>query len=163
MTVFLKKMRLTTILCISFQKTNKSVLFNEFMKKFDFLNISRYWSKEAIYVLKVGLQIMSSASLVRIYSCNQTSNSYVKSSIKLNFNQSANANLLPQKRCVFWLYLCYFKVVTLFISNFRIGLPYLLFIRRYHLRYPYGTPTFSQKDLDTMNIAVVMVSKLISG
>jgi hypothetical protein len=41
---------------------------------------------------------------VGIFSWNQTSISYVNSSIKLNFSQSADVNLKPRKRCVFRMY-----------------------------------------------------------
>jgi hypothetical protein len=76
-----------------------------------------------------GAPIMSSESLVRNFSWNQTSISYVNSSIKLNFNQSANDNLKPWKRYVFW-YVILFKIVTFLIKNlFRVRLPYLLLIR----------------------------------
>jgi hypothetical protein len=55
-----------------------------------------------------------------IFSWNQTSISFVNSSIKLNFNQSANANLNIR----------HFKVLTHFVRNlFRGRLPYLLLIR----------------------------------
>jgi hypothetical protein len=75
---------------------------------------------------------MSSASLVRNFSRNLTLISYVKSSIKLNFNQSANVNLKVRKRCVFWIYIMLFQSSDTFIRNlFRVRLPYLLLIRRF--------------------------------
>jgi hypothetical protein len=42
-------------------------------------------------------------------SWNQTSNSYINSSIKLNLNQSANVNLKPLKWYVFWIYVMLFQ------------------------------------------------------
>jgi hypothetical protein len=47
-------------------------------------------------------------SLLRNVSWDQTSISYVNSSIKLNLNQSANVKLKPRKWCVFWLYVMLF-------------------------------------------------------
>jgi hypothetical protein len=78
------------------------------------------------YVLEGGASNQVVASLIRIFSWNQASISYVNSSIDLNINQSANVNLKPRKRCVFWIYV---KVVILFVRNlFRVRLPYLLLI-----------------------------------
>jgi hypothetical protein len=71
-----------------------------------------------------------SISLVGKFSWNQTAISYVNSSIKLNLNQTANVNLKPRKRFVFW-YVMLFQSSDLFIGNlFRVRLPYLLIIRR---------------------------------
>jgi hypothetical protein len=50
------------------------------------------------YVLEGGASNQVSALLLRIFSWNQTSISFVDSSIKLDFNQSANVNVKPRKR-----------------------------------------------------------------
>jgi hypothetical protein len=57
-------------------------------------------------------------SLVRIFSWNKTSISYVNSSIKLNFYQSANVKLKPRKRCVFWIYVMLFQSSDTFHNEF---------------------------------------------
>jgi hypothetical protein len=70
------------------------------------------------YVQEGPLSIKSSASLVRSVSWSQTSISYVNSSIKLNFNQSANFNVKPLKRCVFWIYVMLFPSSDTFRKEF---------------------------------------------
>jgi hypothetical protein len=78
------------------------------------------------------------ASFVRNFSWKQTTISYVNSSIKLNFNQSANDNLKPWKRCVLWIYVMLFQSSDTFHNEFVPNvlmynseqIPYLLLIRR---------------------------------
>jgi hypothetical protein len=67
---------------------------------------------------KAGLPIKSSTSLIRNFSWNQTSISYVNSSIKLNFKQSANVNLKPRKRRAFWIYVILFESSDTFRKEF---------------------------------------------
>jgi hypothetical protein len=76
---------------------------------------------------KAGLPNKSSASMIRSFSWNQTSISYLNSSIKLILTSSI-WNLGSD--AYFEYTSCYFKVVTLFVRNsFRVRLPYLLLIR----------------------------------
>jgi hypothetical protein len=49
---------------------------------------------------------------------NQTSISYVNSPIKLNFDQSANFNLKPRTRYVFWIYVMSFQSSDTFHKEF---------------------------------------------
>jgi hypothetical protein len=75
-----------------------------------------------IYVLEGGASNQSSASLVRNFSWNQISILYVKSSIKLNFNQSANVNLKTRKQCVFWIYVMLFQSSDTFHKIFQTSI-----------------------------------------
>jgi hypothetical protein len=61
------------------------------------------------YVLEGGASNLVQRIIGQNFSWNQTSISYVNSFIKLNFNQSANVNLKPRKRCVFWIYVMLFQ------------------------------------------------------
>jgi hypothetical protein len=71
-----------------------------------------------IYVLEGNIFIKSSASLVRKFSWNLKSISYVNSSIKLNFNQSANVNFTTRKLFVFWIYVMLFQSSDTFHKEF---------------------------------------------
>jgi hypothetical protein len=79
-----------------------------------FLDVTHYWSKEAICLRR--FQIKSSASLVGNFSWNQTSITYINSSIKLNFIQSAYA--YETSRCVLWIYVMLFQRTDTFHKEF---------------------------------------------
>jgi hypothetical protein len=83
-----------------------------------------------IWPRRRGFKSSLAQHLVRIFSWKQTSISYLNSSIKLNFNQTANVNLKRRSDAYFKYTLFYFKVVRLFIRNlFRVRHPYSLLIR----------------------------------
>jgi hypothetical protein len=71
-----------------------------------------------IYVLEGGASNQIQRIKGQNFFRNQTSISYVNSSIKLNVNQSANVNLKPRKRCVFLIFVILFQSSDTFHKEF---------------------------------------------